>query len=105
MSKPMGSDLCVCGDYRSQHQDNGRCGVCASSRAPYDGCPEFRLYRPANETEQSHWDKYHDAERSEAAPEPNLEVACASCGFKFSLHMHTVCPGCFAFPKDKSCQE
>lgn len=40
---PEGADVCVCGDYRKQHDDNDRCRVCANSRAPYDGCTKFRL--------------------------------------------------------------
>jgi hypothetical protein len=58
IAEELGSDLCNCGDYRSQHGDNG-CKVCRNSRAPYDGCVKFRLHRAANEAEQAHWDKWN----------------------------------------------
>lgn len=32
--------------------------------------------------------------------EPTLEIICA-CGKQYSLHHHTVCPSCFAWPKRK----
>lgn len=61
--RPLGSDLCMCGDYRSQHGGRGigssACRVCAHSKAPYDGCVQFRFSRYATELEVQHWAKYH----------------------------------------------
>ncbi len=36
-----GSVVCICGDYRSQHNDNRECRICGSNKAPYDGCQRF----------------------------------------------------------------
>ncbi len=32
-------------------------------------------------------------------PEYSLAVVCWSCGYAYSLHVATVCPECFAWPK------
>jgi hypothetical protein len=32
-------------------------------------------------------------------PEDTLSVVCGSCGHHYSLHVATVCPECFAWPK------
>lgn len=34
-------DVCVCGDYGTQHDDKG-CRICRNSPAPYDGCMKYR---------------------------------------------------------------
>jgi hypothetical protein len=57
--QPIGSDLCACGDYRSQHERDGKCRVCFASRAPYDGCTQFRFSRCAVDDEVKHWWYYH----------------------------------------------
>ena len=54
-----GSDTCACGDYRSQHENNGRCLVCGGLSGPYNGCTQFRLHAPANAEQLAHWEKYH----------------------------------------------
>jgi len=53
-----GSDICECGDYRSQH-DLNYCRACGGSKSPYDGCTKFRLAHRANQEELEHWQKYH----------------------------------------------
>jgi hypothetical protein len=47
-------DICHCGDYRSQHDEEG-CTICRWSSAPWDGCRTFRLARPASRSERRHW--------------------------------------------------
>jgi hypothetical protein len=37
--------------------------VCFGSRAPYDGCTEFRFSRCAIESEVEHWLEYHSPKR------------------------------------------
>lgn len=34
-----------------------------------------------------------------AAREPSFNVVCWNCGKHYSLHMTTVCPRCFSWPK------
>lgn len=41
---PQPTDVCECGDYRSQHDKNGKCRLCGDSRAPGDGCIKFRFH-------------------------------------------------------------
>jgi hypothetical protein len=60
-----GSDVCECGDYRSEHNENGRCRVCCSSSAPYDGCVKFRFSRSARPNEIEHWNLYHAHHKTE----------------------------------------
>lgn len=57
-SKP--HDLCVCGDYRSQHDELGRCRVCGNGMVPWNSCSKFKLFRHANDAEVMHWKKYHE---------------------------------------------
>ena len=57
--QPIGSDVCACGDYRSQHDHSGFCGVCHGSKAPYDGCCQFRFSRCALDSEVKHWEQYY----------------------------------------------
>jgi len=61
---PIGSDLCQCGDYRSQHGSglNAFCRVCHGI-APYDGCTAFRFSRCALPSEVEHWRQYHSGRR------------------------------------------
>jgi len=52
----LGSDLCECGDFRSQHYRNGfhskeACAVC--------GCNLFRLFAKADAQGLEIWQKYH----------------------------------------------
>ena len=36
-------DVCICGDYRRDHEDMaGRCVLCHNSSAPWDVCSKFR---------------------------------------------------------------
>jgi hypothetical protein len=66
--RPLGSDPCYCGDYRSQHVDGiGRCRTCAGSIAPWDGCQRFQFTRRATVEEQAHWEKFHGAKAKDAA--------------------------------------
>ena len=58
--KQKGSDICFCGDYRSQYcrpappwRDTARGGFC------FCGCSEFKWGRRATVEDQKHWDKYH----------------------------------------------
>lgn len=55
----LGSDVCVCGDYRSQHAIDGHCGVCRNSKTPYDGCDKFCYSRRATGAESVHWEKFY----------------------------------------------
>ena len=51
-----GSDICECGDWRSQHQDHeGACDV------PFCECLEFSFWKEANELERKDWEKHHPA--------------------------------------------
>lgn len=34
--------------------------------------------------------------------EPSLNTVCHGCGLTYSLHTHTVCPRCFAWPSGSS---
>jgi len=53
-----GSDVCYCGDYRSQHDGNtGRCRLCYWN-GPYS-CEVFKLSHRATKEEAAHWAKYH----------------------------------------------
>ena len=58
---PIGSDVCVCGDYRSEHGwgENAACRVCGGMAGPYNGCAAFRFSRCATEEEVAHWNLYH----------------------------------------------
>jgi hypothetical protein len=40
--RPLYERVCECGDFESDHQGGGPCGVCCQSAAPYDGCELFR---------------------------------------------------------------
>jgi len=46
-------------------------------------------------------DACRSLEKSILEHEPPLGVKCHECGLVYSLHMHTVCPRCFAWPKLK----
>jgi hypothetical protein len=65
---PIGSDVCQCGDYRSQHNygSNSACRVCGNMSGPYNGCQKFRFGRMAGQSELEHWRLYHGRE-SEAS--------------------------------------
>lgn len=63
----LGTDLCYCGDYLSQHADGGagrcRVGSCDGNYSRGDrpgGCGRFRFSRRANEAEIAHWRVYHE---------------------------------------------
>lgn len=56
--QPRGSDVCECGDYRSDHDGNG-CRVCHGNSAPWTGCHEFRFSRRATVAERKHWQDFH----------------------------------------------
>jgi hypothetical protein len=53
-----GSDVCFCGDYRSQHRVDG-CGVCVLSPPFMERCKKFKWGRKATAEETAHWQKYH----------------------------------------------
>jgi len=59
--QPIGSDICLCGDYRSQHgwRTAAYCRVCGNSTAPYDGCQAFRYARSSTDEEVKHWKRHH----------------------------------------------
>jgi len=40
-------DVCECGDWRKRHAKDGKCRVCGDSKAPWDGCMQFRLAHTA----------------------------------------------------------
>jgi hypothetical protein len=44
------TDICECGDYRSQHDKNGKCRLCGDSTAPGDGCVRFRFHTTSPDT-------------------------------------------------------
>lgn len=64
----LGSDLCKCGDYRSQHKDwqttgGLKCEV-HSCRVPYGDphaprCQKFEFSRRATPEDEKHWNEYH----------------------------------------------
>ena len=41
MNRPLYERTCVCGDFESQHQGGGPCGVCCQSDRGGDGCEAF----------------------------------------------------------------
>lgn len=65
----LGSDVCACGDYRSDHPLNGKCSVCGNSMHPADGCTKFRFAWRASIAEQTHWNKYRGPRMKHPAPE------------------------------------
>jgi hypothetical protein len=54
---PIGSDICKCGDYRSQHGygENAQCRVCGGMTGPGNGCQAFVFSRCATDEELKHW--------------------------------------------------
>jgi hypothetical protein len=60
---PIGSDICQCGDYRSQHGfgeiGDSRCRICVNSRELWGGCDAFRFHRSAMDSELKHWQEYY----------------------------------------------
>lgn len=50
MATEHGSDICECGDFRSQHR-TGKCSCC--------GCNRFRFAWPADANNRAIWEKYH----------------------------------------------
>ena len=58
MREEHGSDVCYCGDYRSEHGPNG-CGPCGLNPSFLERCTEFRWGRKATAEEQAHWNKYY----------------------------------------------
>lgn len=46
-----GSDICQCGDFRSEHTDNKLCRVCP--------CGQFRFAHKASDEDLYVWNKYH----------------------------------------------
>jgi hypothetical protein len=56
-AKPHGSDICWCGDFRSEHAGGGtsRCEVVDCL------CPGFRFLKEASGEDRWIWDMYHDA--------------------------------------------
>lgn len=54
--KKHGSDVCFCGDYRSQHTEHG-CRVCSGRY--WDTCDGFKWGHKADDKEWEHWQKYH----------------------------------------------
>jgi len=59
--KEHGSDVCFCGDYRSQHS-RVRWGTEGPADRCFCGCVGFRWGRPAKAEERAHWEKYHPKE-------------------------------------------
>jgi hypothetical protein len=59
--QPHGSDVCRCGDYRSQHGSGttSRCRVCGNMPGPYNGCAVFQFSAVASPAELAHWEQYH----------------------------------------------
>lgn len=55
-SAPHGSDVCFCGDWRSDHQPE--CKLCKYHPIP-GPCEAFRWGRPATKEERAHWEKYN----------------------------------------------
>lgn len=53
-----GSDICYCGDYRSQHTFNG-CGPCKLNPPFLEQCKIFKFSRKATIEECIHWKKYY----------------------------------------------
>lgn len=57
-----GSDICQCGDFRSQHENgSGRCRVCFGNNAPYDRCGRFQFAHVASDGDRATWNQYHSA--------------------------------------------
>ena len=53
-----GSNICICGDWRSDHERlEGRCKICA-----WDGpirCEKFKFSAVATPEERKRWEMYH----------------------------------------------
>lgn len=57
-----GSDICVCGDFYSQHDNGEKCRVCFGMRkASGGGCSEFRFSNMASREDQETWDSSANA--------------------------------------------
>lgn len=50
---PRGSDICECGEFRSQHRP--KCSLCE--------CVQFRFAHTATPEDLAIWEAYHDVER------------------------------------------
>ena len=61
MSVAHGSDICYCGDYRSQHKYglDGKACFCVSYLEPMGGCTGFKWGRKTDAIERAHWEQYH----------------------------------------------
>lgn len=61
--KKHGSDVCFCGDYRSQHRyKRTPCGFLQKSKTGkicFCGCPDFKWGHRATKEDRAHWRKYH----------------------------------------------
>lgn len=50
MIKTNKKDICICGDYREQHEnETGKCRVCHWRPYPEGGCQKFVLAQRAND--------------------------------------------------------
>ncbi len=54
-----GSDVCFCGDYRSQHDRANRSDSEHRQLWCFCGCTGFKFGHRANADEQAHWEQYH----------------------------------------------
>ena len=69
VSTEHGSDICECGDYRSQHDKGGPCRVCRVSSHPWDDCIKFRFANKADAEEAEQWATFYGS--TEAQPKGN----------------------------------
>jgi len=63
-----GSDVCYCGDYRSQHSRMSRAG--ALGTRCFCGCEKFRWGHKAKKDERAHWEDYHGKHATYGAQKP-----------------------------------
>lgn len=73
-----GSDICECGDFRSQHTEGGPCRVCGGMSGGYNGCKEFRFAHVAQELEKMAFEA-----RAKGEPQPD---PCKTCGHEREDH-------------------
>jgi hypothetical protein len=53
-------DICRCGDYRSDHDGNGKCRVCPIGMAAWNQCSKFVFSHHSNDSECKKWREYHE---------------------------------------------
>jgi hypothetical protein len=68
-TEPHGSDICDCGDYRSQHPNGGPCSICANGSSLGDGCTGFRFSHASKD--RTHWNTFFGSSSAECKLPPD----------------------------------